>query len=52
MEKILENLLKNKHVNALEINLECVITFNHRFSVFNIFAAGQALISTSGHNKR
>ena len=29
------NVVKNKLVNGLEINLECVIiTFNHGFSVF------------------
>ena len=31
-------IVENKHINGREINLECVIiiTFNHRFSVFNI----------------
>ena len=55
-------ILKNKYMNGLEINLECVIiSFNHRFSAFNICcsprsilmpsASRRALISTSGHNK-
>ena len=31
------NIVKNKLVNGLEINLECVIiTFSHGLSVFNI----------------
>ena len=31
-------IVKNKRMNGLEIKLECVIiTFNHGFSVFNIF---------------
>ena len=58
-----EIIVENMHINGLEINQECVIiTFNHRFSVFNICCgpwsilmpstSGQALISTSGHNKR
>ena len=53
---------ENKHMNGLEINLACVmITFNHRFSVFNVCCCPRsilmpsaslwALISTSGHNK-
>ena len=30
-------IVKNKYINGLEINLECVIiTFNHRFLVFNV----------------
>ena len=30
-------IVENKHINGLEINLECVIiTFNHGFSVFNV----------------
>ena len=30
-------IVENKHINGLEINLECVIiTFIHRFSVINI----------------
>ena len=30
-------IVVNKHLNGLEINLECVIIiFNHRFSVFNV----------------
>ena len=30
-------IVKNKHVNGLEINLDCVLTtFTHRFSMFNI----------------
>ena len=50
---------ENKHINGLEINLECVIiTFKHGSSVFNVcpgplaismpFASRRALISTSG----
>ena len=55
-------IVENKHLNGLEINLECVIiTFNHRFPVFNFCcgpkpilmpsASRQALVSTSGHNR-
>ena len=55
-------IVENKHINGLEINLECVIiTFNHRFSVFKVCcspwwilmpsASCQALIPTLGHNK-
>ena len=30
-------IVENKDINGLEINLECVIiTFNHKFSMFNI----------------
>ena len=33
-------IVSNKHVNGLEINLECVIiTFHHGFSGFNVVAA-------------
>ena len=56
-------IVKNKLVNGLEINLDCVIiTFNRGFSVFNVccgprpilrpFASRRALITTSGRNKR
>ena len=58
-----EIILENKHLNGLEINLECaIITFNHRFSVCNVCcdppsilmpsASRLALLSTSGRNKR
>ena len=58
------NVVKKKMlVNGLEINLECVIiTFNHRFLVFNAgcgplsilmpSTSRRALISTSGRNQR
>ena len=57
------NIVKNRLVNGLEINLECVIiTFNHGFSVFNVgsgprsilmpSSSRQASISTSGRNQR
>ena len=33
--KIIRIIVENKHINGLEINLECVIiTFNHRFLMF------------------
>ena len=67
-EKDGENIgitVENKHINGLEINLECycvIITFSHGFSVFKIccgprsilmpFASCRALISTPGRNKR
>ena len=35
--EIIGILVENKHIDGLEINLECVIiTFNHGFSVFNV----------------
>ena len=35
-------VVKSKHENGLKINLECeVITFSHRFSVFNICCCPQ-----------
>ena len=53
-EKDAENIgiiVENMHINGLEINLECVIiTFNHRFSVFN-FSLMSGIISTAGRNK-
>ena len=37
MEKRTGIIVENKIVNKLEINLQCVIiTFNHRFLVFNV----------------
>ena len=54
-------IVENKHINGQEINLECIITFSHGFSMFNIYwgaqlilmasASPRALISLSGHNK-
>ena len=54
-------IVENKLVNGLEINLECVIIFNHGFSVFNVncgprlilmaSTSRRALISISGCNK-
>ena len=56
-------IVEYKLINEVEINLECVIiTFNHGFSVFNVYcgppsilmpsASRWASISTSGRIKR
>ena len=39
-EKDVGIIFENKHINGLKINCECVIiTFNHRFSVLNIYCS-------------
>ena len=48
MEKTIGIIVENKFINGLEINLECVIiTFNHRFSVFNVCCSPKIQICES-----
>ena len=61
--EIIGIVVANRHLNGLEISVECVIIiFNHECSVFNVCcgpmsilipdAKQRASISTSGRNKR
>ena len=61
--EIIGIIVENKHINGLEVNLECVIiAFNHWCSMLNVCcgshlilmpsASREVLISTSGRNKR
>ena len=44
----IEIIVENKHINGLEINLECVIiTFNNRFLVLNICCAPWSILMPS-----
>ena len=41
-------IVENKLINRLEINLECVIiTFNHGFSVFNVWCGPRSIFMLS-----